>query len=118
MIQCDLSQALFDDKGKLISQAIHEGLQAGLDMPGDDLFQIFRPHEAGELVFSPSYGGVDRRDLVLIRVTMLQMFSTADKQRMHREIVQRLESIGVRHQDVLICVLETGLEAWYSGGDL
>ncbi len=118
MIQCDLTKDLFEAKGTEISQAIHEGLMAGLDMPGDDLFQVFRTHRPEEIVFSPTYGGVERRDLILIRVTMQQMFSNAEKQRMHREIVQRLEAAGIRHQDVLICILETGFEAWYAGGDL
>jgi hypothetical protein len=118
MIQCDLSRELFEEKGPQISDAIHQGLIAGLDMPEDDLFQVFRPHGPGEIIFSPSYGGVDRRDMVLIRVTMVHMFSVATKQQMYREVVTRLEAIGVRHQDVLICVLEPGFEDWYAGSEL
>jgi len=118
MIQCDLSRALFESKGERISQAIHQGLIAGLDMSEDDLFQVFRPHDPGELVFSATFGAVDRRDFVLIRVTMVHMFSVDDKQRMFREIVRRLEDAGVRHEDVLICILETGFEDWYAGGQL
>ena len=34
-----------------ISAAILKGMVTGLNMPEDDLFQIFRLHQPGELVF-------------------------------------------------------------------
>lgn len=118
MVQVDLRRDVFTEKGKAISQAIHDGLIDGLDMPADDLFQIFRPRDEGELVFSPDYGGVDRRDLVLIRITMVHMFPVDAKQRMYAAVVRRLEKAGVRHEDVLICVVEVGFEDWYAGSPL
>ena len=118
MVQCDLSQALFDAKRDAISDAIHQGLIAGLGMTPDDLFQVFRPHAPGEMVFSPGFGGADRRDLTLIRVTMVHMFSVAIKQLMYEQIVRRLEAVGLRHDDILICVVENGFEDWYAGGEL
>jgi len=118
MVQCDLTREVFAEKGAAISQAIHEGLVAGLDMSPDDLFQVFRQHGPGEMVFSPDFGGAERNDLVMIRITMVHMFSVADKTKMYREIVQRLEQVGIRHDDVLICVVENGFEDWYAGGQL
>lgn len=115
MIQVDLRREVFQEKGAAISTAIHEALVEGLDMPADDLFQVFRPHDAGELVFSPTYGGADRRDLVLIRVTMVHMFSVATKNRMYTSLVHRLEAAGLRHEDLLVCVVEVGFEDWYAG---
>lgn len=118
MIQVDLRRALFQEKGEAISKAIHQGLVEGLDMADDDLFQIYRPHDDGELVFSPDFGGADRRDLVLIRVTMVHMFSADTKSRMYTAVVRNLEAAGVRHDDVLICVVEVGFEDWYAGAPL
>jgi hypothetical protein len=118
MVQVDLRRDLFAEKGKAISQAIHDGLIDGLDMPADDLFQVFRPHDEGEIVFSPDYGGADRRDLVLIRITMVHMFPVDVRQRMYRAVVQRLEKAGLRHDDILICVVEVGFEDWYAGSPL
>jgi hypothetical protein len=118
MIQVDLRRDLFEQKGEAISTAIHTGLIEGLDMPADDLFQIYRPHDEGELVFSPDFGGADRKDLVLIRVTMVHMFPADVKARMYQAVVRNLEAAGVRHDDVLICVVEVGFEDWYSGAPL
>jgi hypothetical protein len=115
MIQVDLRRDLFREKGRAISEAIHEGLIEGLDMPADDLFQVFRPHDEGELVFSSTYDGADRRDLVLIRITVVHMFPVAAKNRMYAALVRHLERAGLRHDDILVCVVEVGFEDWYSG---
>ena len=118
MIQVDLRRDVFQQRGEAISKAIHEGLVEGLDMRPDDLFQIYRPHDEGELVFSPDYDGADRRDLVLIRITMVHMFPAATKQQMYQVMVRKLEQAGLRHDDILICVVEVGFEDWYSGAPL
>jgi len=115
MVQIDLRRELFAEKGPAISQAIHAGLMEGLDMPADDLFQVFRPHDEGELVFSPDFAGVDRRDLVLLRITMVHMFPVDTKTRMYAALVKHLEAAGLRHEDILVCVVEVGFEDWYAG---
>ncbi len=115
MVQVDLSRELFEEKGPAISAAIHSGLIEGLDMSPDDLFQIFRPHGAGELVFSPDFAGVDRRDLILLRITMVHMFPVDVKSRMYTALASHLEAVGVRHEDILVCVVEVGFEDWYAG---
>jgi phenylpyruvate tautomerase PptA (4-oxalocrotonate tautomerase family) len=118
MVQIDLRREVFAEKGEAISAAIHQGLIDGLEMPADDLFQVFRPHDEGELVFSPSFGGADRRDLVLLRITMVHMFPVAMKNRMYKALVQHLEKAGLRHDDILVCVVEVGFEDWYAGAPL
>ncbi len=115
MVQVDLRRDVFQEKGKAISQAIHAGLVEGLDMPADDLFQVFRTHDDGELVFSPDYGGADRKDLILLRITMAHMFPVDTKRRMYKALVQHLEQAGVRHDDILVCVVDVGFDDWYAG---
>jgi len=115
MVQVDLRRDVFETKGAAISQAIHAGLIEGLDMPADDLFQVFRPHDDGELVYSPDFGGADRKDLVLLRITMAHMFPVDTKRRMYKALVTRLEQAGVRHDDILVCVVEVGFDDWYVG---
>lgn len=118
MVQVDLRRDLFAEKGKAVSQAIHEGLIEGLDMNPDDLFQVFRTHDDGELVFSPTIFGADRRDLVLIRITQVHMYPVDAKKAMYRSVVRRLEQVGLRHDDILICIVEVGFEDWYAGTPL
>ena len=101
-------------EGKAILEAIHAGLDRGTGHL-DDLFQVFRPHDDGELVFSPDFGGADRQDLILLRITMAHMFPVDTKRRMYKALVQRLEQAGVRRDDILVCVVDVGFDDWYAG---
>ncbi|MEJ1229711.1 MAG: tautomerase family protein [Galbitalea sp.] len=63
----------------------------------DDLFQVFTPHGADEIKFDPTYGGVDRRSLIVIRITMGPQ-TVAAKAELYRQIVQGFERLGIRRK--------------------
>lgn len=116
LIQVDLRRSLFEEKGAALSHEIHQSLVAGLGIETTDIFHVFRPHDAGEIIFSPTYAGRDRQDLIVIRITMVNMFSFEQKKKMFQELTKRLMSIGIRRDDLLVCVLETnGHESWSLG---
>jgi hypothetical protein len=115
LIQIDLDRELFDSLGDKLSDAVHQAQIDALDIPSDDLFQVFTPHGPGELRFDPGYNGVERRSLVLLRITMVHMYSVATKQHLYRSIVDRFGEAGVRAEDILISVVENGYEDWYAG---
>jgi len=72
------------------SAAIHKGLVAGLEMPADDLFQIFRLHDPGELVYTKTFPNADRTDTVFIR------------------------AVGIKQDNVLIAVTENEGSDWFA----
>ena len=115
LIQVDLERDLFDSLHEELSSAIHEAQMEALKIPADDLFQVFRPHGPGELKFDLNYNGVNRQHLLLIRITMVHMYSVAMKQALYRAIVARLGRLGVRPEDILISVVENAFEDWYAG---
>ncbi len=115
LIQVDLKRSLFEEKGKSISNAIHNSLVAGLGMDTTDLFQVFRPHDEEEIVFSPTYDNRDRQDLIIIRITMVNMFSLEQKKNTYRELTRRLIDVGIRRDDILVCVVENNAENWSLG---
>ena len=115
LIQIDLERELFDAKKEEISKAVHDAQIEVLNAPEDDLFQVYRPHEPGEFVFSPTFGGVDRQHLFLIRITMVHLHPVAAKQRLYEAMTSRLAAVGVRPDDVLICIVENGFEDWWAG---
>lgn len=115
LIQIDLERELFDSSKEKISKAVHDAQLEVLNAPEDDLFQVYRPHEPGEFVFSPTFGGVDRQHLLLIRITMVHMHPVAAKQRLYSVMTDRLADVGVRPDDVLICIVENGFEDWFAG---
>jgi hypothetical protein len=115
LIQIDLDRELFESHGDRLSAAVHQAQMDALDIPADDLFQVFTPHGPGELRFDSGYNGVDRQRLLLLRITMVHMYSFATKQRLYRAIVERFTETGVRPEDILISVVENGFEDWYAG---
>lgn len=115
LIQIDLKRSVFKDKGKEISNAIHNSLVTGLGMDTTDLFQVFRQHDEEEIIFSPTYDNRDRQDLIIIRITMVNMFSLEQKKKTHKELTKRLVDIGIRCDDILVCVVENSAENWSLG---
>ncbi|HWD62910.1 MAG TPA: tautomerase family protein [Humibacter sp.] len=115
LIQVDLSRELFEASHERIGNAIHDAQIEALGIPADDRFQVFHPHGEGELKFDPTYNDVERRDLVLIRVTAVHMYPVATKRRFFEAVVAGLEPLGIRQEDVLICLTENGFEDWWAG---
>lgn len=115
LIHVHLTRDLFDARHEDIGQAIHEAQIEALGIPEDDRFQMFQPHDAGEFKFDTGYNGVDRRDILIIRVTAVHMYDTDTKRAFFKAVVGKLEPLGVRSEDVLICLTENGTDDWYAG---
>jgi hypothetical protein len=115
LIQVHLARELFTSSHEKISAALHEAQIDALGIPADDLFQIFSPHEDGELKFDPGYNSVDRQNLVVIRVVAVDMYEPAMKRKFFQALVDRLAPLGIRPEDVLICLTENGMGDWYAG---
>jgi Tautomerase enzyme len=114
-IHVHLTREIFDASHEEIGLAIHEAQIEALGIPPGDRFQVFQPHDAGEIKFDPAYNGVDRQNLLVIRVTAVRMYSTAIKQLFFQTVVDKLKPLGIRSEDVLICVAENGFDDWYAG---
>lgn len=115
LIQVHLDREVFDKSREDIGNAIHDAQIEALGIPADDRFQILQPHDTGELKFDSGYNGVDRRSLLVIRVIAVHMYPVATKQAFFRAVVEKLEPLGIRPQDVLISLTENGYEDWYAG---
>jgi hypothetical protein len=117
LIQVDLDRALFEEKGKQISDAIHAAQLEVPEMgiPATDKFQLFRPRDAGELVFDPGHGGVDRRSIVIIQITAVRRFPVRLKQALFEKIITRVAEVGLRTDDIFISFIENGFEDWKAG---
>lgn len=95
------------------SKAILAGMVRGLEMPEWDLFQSFRVHQPGELVFNRTFPGVQRDDIIFIELLAQVGYTDEQKQAGMRAIVEELEAIGVKRDDVMLNFLEVHGAAWY-----
>lgn len=97
------------------ADAVHAGLVEGLGVDAEDRFQIIHSLPPSHIIADPHYLGGERRNVVYVRVLMVQMYDAATKARMFESVARRLEAEGVRPDDVFIAVSENTLQDWYPG---
>jgi hypothetical protein len=95
-----------------MSTAIHSALVDGWEMPSDDLFQIFQLHEHGDLFYSRSFPEADRTDIVFVQILAFNGYTPETKQRGANLIVERLSTLGIKRDNILISLSENGDGDW------
>jgi hypothetical protein len=109
----DMHRAL-QPKMAAISAAILRGMVTGFDMPEDDLFQIFRLHEPGELVYSPTFPNQQRDDIIFIELVAQNVYNDEQKQRTMAAIVDEVSALGIKRDNLLLVHVEVHGAAWYA----
>ena len=97
-----------------ISDAILRGMVKGFDMPADDLFQIFRLHEQGELVYSPTFPNQQRDDIIFIELVAQDVYNDDQKRRTMAAIVDEVSGLGIKRDNLLLVLVEVHGAAWYA----
>ena len=98
-----------------ISDAIHAGLVSGLDMPSGDLFQVFRLHDQGELVYSKTFPDADRTDIVFIEILASPGYTDEQKQSGMAAVADAVAGVGIKKDNLLLVLVETAPgAAWYA----
>jgi phenylpyruvate tautomerase PptA (4-oxalocrotonate tautomerase family) len=104
------------DLGK-ISDGVQDALVAHANVPANSRFYLFIRLERDEIVADPSYGGVTRSEnLIIIEITLNAGRTLEVKKALYAGIASRLESAGVRPDDVVISLIEVTKENWSFGG--
>jgi 4-oxalocrotonate tautomerase len=100
-----------------ISDGVQDALVAHANVPANSRFYLFIRLERDEIVADPSYGGVTRSEnLVVIEITLNAGRTVEVKKALYAGIASRLESLGVRPDDVIISLIEVTKENWSFGG--
>ena len=113
LVRVDMHNTLAS-KREEISAAIHKGLVEGLPMSPDDLFQIFRTHELGELVYAKTFPHAERTDIIYIQILLAKIYQPEDKQRMYRRVLDELKAVGIKPYDILIALTENAGSDWFA----
>ena len=104
----EYKQALMDE--------IYEAMRESVAIKEGDRFMTITEHGEHEFGYG-AFPGIDRSDdLVQIQVFWAPGKSVEDKLAMYRRIAERLgANPGIRPEDVLISVVETGADNWSFG---
>jgi 4-oxalocrotonate tautomerase len=102
---------------RAIGEGVHDALVAQANVPADDRFQILNRLGRDQIVADLSYGGVTRSEgIVIVEITLNAGRTVEVKKKLYADIAVRLESVGVRPDDVLISLIEVTKENWSFGG--
>ncbi|WP_193318177.1 tautomerase family protein [Nonomuraea phyllanthi] len=98
-----------------IADAVHDAMTTVIGIPPGDRFQIIERRSADELIFDPHYLGVDRHNVVFLQIALVRGRPDELKQRLYREIAQRLAAVGIRPEDLVITLVENDRADWSIG---
>ncbi|MDB5092206.1 MAG: putative tautomerase, partial [Candidatus Eremiobacteraeota bacterium] len=105
------SNAVLDALG----DAVHTELVETMGVPPDDRFQIRSRVPAEELVADPKYLGIERRDPVIVEISLRAGRTVELKRAFYARVV---ELAGVRPEDVMIVLNENGPADWSFGNGI
>jgi 4-oxalocrotonate tautomerase len=98
-----------------IGDAVHTALVETMNVPRDDRFQIRSRVSAAELVADAHYLGIERRDPVIVEISLRAGRTVEMKRAFYARVV---ELAGVRPEDVTIVLNENGLADWSFGNGI
>jgi 4-oxalocrotonate tautomerase len=117
LVRISLREGKTDEYKKALADGVHRALVEALDAPVQDRFQVITEHPASDLIYDPTYLGIQRTDdIVMVQITL----STGRKLAQKRKLFQRMAEIlaenpGLRPQDLMVSLVEVAWENWSFG---
>jgi phenylpyruvate tautomerase PptA (4-oxalocrotonate tautomerase family) len=102
---------------RAVADGIHDALVETASVPPEDRFQVVEEVSAENIVWSPSYLGVDHTpDVIFVQIFLNRGRTVEVKAELYAAIAAKLgESPGVRKQDVIVNLVEVSRENWCFG---
>ena len=103
---------------RAIADGVHAALVEAAGVPADDRFQVVEEVAAENLIFSPSYLGIEKKGPVVFVQIVLNTGRTLEvKKALYARIAEKLAgSPGIRKEDVVVSLVEVTKENWSFGG--
>jgi phenylpyruvate tautomerase PptA (4-oxalocrotonate tautomerase family) len=107
-------------QNRKLADAVHRALVAAIGIPADDRFQAILPGAPTELLYDPSYLGIERSpEFTLIRITFRRGRTVEQKRALYRAIADEvIQATELRPEDLMVVLLENELPDWSFGNGL
>jgi 4-oxalocrotonate tautomerase len=117
LVRISLRQGKSEQYRRALGDGVHQAMIEALEIPAQDRFQVITEHSANDLIYDPSYLGIERTDdVVFVQIALSAGHKPPQKSKLYKRIVELLgKNPGVRPQDVMINLLETAWENWSFG---
>ncbi len=119
-VQIYVDRGLDAGARKAISLSIHESLIASFQVPVDDYFQVIHEIGPSDLLYPSSYLEIPHSGrIVYIHITAKGGRTVEMKQSLYRGIADKIAArTGIPADDVVIVLVENGVEDWSFGRGL
>jgi phenylpyruvate tautomerase PptA (4-oxalocrotonate tautomerase family) len=120
LVRITVSRGLGAERLSALGAAVHQALVTVANAPPDDRFQVIEEVPAENLVFSPSYLGIDHRaPLAFLQVFMNVGRTVAIKKDLFAALAEAVAgTTPIRREDVIVNLVEVPRENWSFGGGI
>jgi 4-oxalocrotonate tautomerase len=120
LARIDLITGKSADYRRTVADIVYEGIIGPLKAPEGDRFQVITEHADNGLIADPNYLGIRRtKDCIFVQVTMNEGRTVEQKKAFFKHVADGLQQrLGLRHEDVLINLVEVRKENWSFGNGI
>jgi 4-oxalocrotonate tautomerase len=120
LARIDLVQGKSAEYRKGIGDVVYDALLKHFNVPKNDRFQVIMEHPAHEVIYDPTYFGIQRTaDCLFIQITLSEGRTVEMKQAFYKAVADGLhERLKLRREDVFINLVEVKKENWSFGNGI
>lgn len=117
LVRISLRHGKSEQYRKALGEGVHQAMVEAIEIPPQDRFQVISEHSSNDLIYDPSYLGIERSDnIIVVQITLSAGRKPGQKRKLYQRIVEILgHNPGVRPQDLMINLVETAWENWSFG---
>jgi 4-oxalocrotonate tautomerase len=117
LVRISLRKGKSEQYRRAIADGVHQAMVESVDAPAQDRFQVITEYSPNDLIYDPSYLGIERSDdVVFVQITLSAGRKPPQKRKFYQRIAELLgKNPGVRAQDLVINLVEVAWENWSFG---
>jgi 4-oxalocrotonate tautomerase len=117
LVRISLREGKSEQYRRALGDGVHQALVEAMDAPQQDRFQIITEHKVNDLIYDPTYLGIQRSDdIVIVQITLSAGRKPPQKRKLYRRMAEIMEkNPGLRPQDLMINLVEVAWENWSFG---
>jgi 4-oxalocrotonate tautomerase len=119
-VRLTLAQGRSTEDRRAMAESVHQALVETAGVPADDFFCTVHEVPPEDFRFDPVYLGIARtQELVIVQIVLNAGRTVEIKRALYARIAEKLgQRPGLRHEDVLINLVEVPRENWSFGNGL
>jgi 4-oxalocrotonate tautomerase len=98
LVRISLREGKSEQYRRALADGVHQAMVEAIDAPAQDRFQIVTQHSANDLIYDPTYLGIERSDdIVMVQITLSAGRKPPQKRKLYQRIAENLQkNPGVR----------------------